>query len=389
MSPNGKGEAAAVLNDDANDEEFAIKATVRIENATIFIILRPVEPNHPPEYLIVNRSSSHSLIYKQKGLRGNTWSQIKPGASQNYFWENPLHKQRSLYLQLGRNELLGQDLGNYMRGSTPQETRSSQQALLKIEKSSGCLTVLLGINESISFIPWLRSSCYLLLDGIGAISYIDTFDAILGRLLVRVFIKGPTKVLEISPEVDNVYSAHSYAEAMVCSDAPSLLTFCAHHTQLSLQIEEQITLLKRFRDSSLMSATTTENKIALNIRSIQDIIRSFQKSYEDEDRTHSLLEASSPLQSPPIRAPAAAPSQLEPSSFRPEHSITIPTTNASVFGLAITKRNQILVRVFEARELKTLLMQGPYIYCRVVLKSSDKYLYREFTYRCDETTNVL
>lgn len=67
--------------------------------------------------------------------------------------------------------------------------------------------------------------------------------------------------------------------------------------------------------------------------------------------------------------------------------IGVQHQHVSVFGTAITRRNQILLKVLEAKDLKPLLMQGRHTYCKVLLKQEDKVLFREFTYRCDETTN--
>lgn len=52
-------------------------------------------------------------------------------------------------------------------------------------------------------------------------------------------------------------------------------------------------------------------------------------------------------------------------------------------------RGQILIRVLEAKELKRLLMQGAYTYCTVNLKTEADLLFRDHTYRTDDTTNPL
>jgi C2 domain len=52
-------------------------------------------------------------------------------------------------------------------------------------------------------------------------------------------------------------------------------------------------------------------------------------------------------------------------------------------------RGQIIVQILEAKELKSLLMQGRYAYCKVVLTAQDKALFQDYTYRTDETTNPL
>lgn len=137
------------------------------------------------------------------------------------------------------------------------------------------------------------------------------------------------------------------------------------------QILEQIGVLTRFKESSLLSgyafqspSNTSMNvdaRVAQSIKNMQDSIRSFQRSCfgseEQPDEESGLANV----------------------GFQHQH--------ISVFGTAITRRNQILLRVLEAKDLKPLLMQGRHTYCKVVLKQDDTVLFREFTYRCDETTN--
>ena len=63
-----------------------------------------------------------------------------------------------------------------------------------------------------------ESECVVLnitVDSIGQQTYIDTGDKKLKRLLLRIVIKGPTKVLEISPERDNLRDALDYCNDMV------------------------------------------------------------------------------------------------------------------------------------------------------------------------------
>lgn len=52
-------------------------------------------------------------------------------------------------------------------------------------------------------------------DSIGQQTYIETGDPKLRKLLLRILIKGPTKVLEISPERDNMQDALDYCDNMV------------------------------------------------------------------------------------------------------------------------------------------------------------------------------
>jgi hypothetical protein len=51
----------------------------------------------------------------------------------------------------------------------------------------------------------------------------STNDPILGKLILRIFIRGPTKVLEISPEVNSIPAVLKYCEDMVNTHHITLL----------------------------------------------------------------------------------------------------------------------------------------------------------------------
>ena len=52
-------------------EELAMRVEIRPLEASIFIILRPVDPNAKSDYRVENRSVSHIIHYKQKGVTGD------------------------------------------------------------------------------------------------------------------------------------------------------------------------------------------------------------------------------------------------------------------------------------------------------------------------------
>lgn len=109
------------------------------------------------------------------------------------------------------------------------------------------------------------------------------------------------------------------------------------------------------------SPVTFETKVAQNLKMIHDTLRDFQR----EQFTF-----------------YGPPSQDEMSvAFLQQQA------HLSVFGTAITKRNQMLVRIFEAKDLKTLLMQSRHTYCKILLKADDVVVFRGYTYLCDETNH--
>lgn len=145
------------------EEELAIRIDVHIKSATMFIVLKPVEAGTPAEYMIVNCSPSHSVMYKQKGIRGNRWLEVAPGESCGYFWEHPLLKQRVLLVQLGRNELMEHDAGVASKialsaKDAPSDSKKSRQFLTKMEKA--CVSILLG---TLLATPWWCSDHWCVL----------------------------------------------------------------------------------------------------------------------------------------------------------------------------------------------------------------------------------
>jgi hypothetical protein len=135
----GEQEAAVVsrkleLEEHRDISEIAVKVSIRVENATVSISLQPVDPEAPPEYLVVNKSPSHSITCKQKGLRGDKWLEIKPGSSATYYWDNPF-KQRLLMVQLAKNTLIEQEQSSH-NVNEGKDWRGSRQALAKVEKTS-------------------------------------------------------------------------------------------------------------------------------------------------------------------------------------------------------------------------------------------------------------
>ena len=146
-------EDVQVQPDDGGSKELAIKVSIRIESATIFITTRLVDPETPPEYLIMNRSPSHSLVYKQRGLRGNKWLKVMPGEAKAYYWENPF-KQRVLLLQLSKNILLEQDAA-LLSNDLQQESRSSKQALARVERASVSIEIGMCVRANALFLTLL------------------------------------------------------------------------------------------------------------------------------------------------------------------------------------------------------------------------------------------
>lgn len=146
-SERKQAESSELLPEDEGIKELAMKVSIRIESATIFITIRLVDPETPPEYLILNRSPSHSLVYKQRGLRSTKWLKVMPGEGKAYFWENPF-KQRVLLLQLSKNVLLEQDTP-LPSSDLQQESRSSKQALARVEKA--CVSIEIGDRTVITW----------------------------------------------------------------------------------------------------------------------------------------------------------------------------------------------------------------------------------------------
>lgn len=58
----------------------------------------------------------------------------------------------------------------------------------------------------------------------------------LGKLILRIYIKGPTKVLEIAPEVENFTTVLEYCETMVTMPIDDVMSLRPHPHALSSAI---------------------------------------------------------------------------------------------------------------------------------------------------------
>jgi hypothetical protein len=72
-------------------------------NNTMFVILRPQDPENPP-FRIQNRSISYIVFYRQRGCDGHPWNHLKPGESLPYSWEEPM-KSKKLTVRIASNSV--------------------------------------------------------------------------------------------------------------------------------------------------------------------------------------------------------------------------------------------------------------------------------------------
>ena len=68
-----------------------IKAELKALQHSLFLVLQ--EEKSVP-YQIQNRTSNHTMYYRQKGCDGHPWQSLKPGQSDDYCWEEPLKAKR-------------------------------------------------------------------------------------------------------------------------------------------------------------------------------------------------------------------------------------------------------------------------------------------------------
>jgi hypothetical protein len=313
-------EAEQPVEEQAEDLELEIKIDIFVENATLFLTVKSISTEAHPEYQIVNLSPSHCIGYKQKGIAGNRWKQIRPGRSKSYFWENPLltRQTRSLMVQLGKNELVEQEFGNRFNlpGKSSINETSIEEASQQMSQKSD------------------RSNVSIQLDNIGQEACIETNDPALGRLMLRVYIKGPTKILEIIPE--HTIKALAYSRTM---------------------LEEQRTVLSSFKEGAIKrghlfgTQTTDDKRLGVYMKSLLERVRSVQRELFEE----ALKEMQETFES----------QDNENRNFETEKRTLIladmraqyQQSHLSLFGLTPKSTHQITVSIFEAKGLKTLLMQ--------------------------------
>jgi len=78
----------------------AINVEISAVSSTLFFTVKPFDILNPP-FFIENRSSLHTLFFRQRQCDGHPWTELPPGATTYYMWEDNL-KPKKLTVRAGR-----------------------------------------------------------------------------------------------------------------------------------------------------------------------------------------------------------------------------------------------------------------------------------------------
>lgn len=339
---NLRHESIANLSDNNTNNNDLSEMSVRLEmrpmDATVFMILSEYDKTSRPEYRIENQSACHVIEYKQKGAALGRWESLDPGCSASYIWENPF-KPHKLLVRVVNNMLCPTD---YMNSGANQPKKQSGQAQQNEQYQSvhqngnrKTRTEDLTLSVHLDDIKW------------HGVLHVPRYSGD-GKLVAKIQSEGMTKILKVTMDHDLKDTEYKYAHDFTASqvDALDILKLSVdglrpHQLQKSLTINH-------------LGGEKTHTPIA-GLTSFQDILELRMKQSLDEIRNlqSRLLEAQRCLLDTDTNALASV------------------TNFDSVLGTTITKQDQILVQVLEAKKLKAVSYGASLeSYCEVYLKGS-------------------
>lgn len=317
---------AAASQSPADDEEFmAVRVEMRAVDSSIFMLVSEVDRDARPEYRVVNRSVSHIIHYKQRGIRGGRWCTLYPGCSAFYIWEDPF-KPHKLMLRTGRNVLYPSKSGSNSFSARNPTGDGKLRDLFSV-----------GSNDSL-IVP-------ILFDDIGQCQLVPVHDAE-EKLVARVHSEGPTKILSISHE-DGVQDFQvKFSSDFIAEQISSLNT-------LVTKLQELIRVTSDPRVVGRRGVASTENLVTLTLAdTLQDV----------QSKKHRLFEAQRALQNEEF--------DHDPTKLQ---QLASNLSYDSILGPVVEKQNQIIVEVIEAKGLKPATLGGTEeAYCEVYLATDYK-----------------
>ena len=172
--PGGQLADKSLREDDKR--EIYIKVDLRAVDLSVFMTISALEKKVRPEYRVLNKSPSHVIHYRQKGILSGRWASLGPGESASYIFDDPTISHR-LQLRTGKN---------IMCPST-----GKLNWLAKINDSIFSRFAMGGAEKNhVTMVPF---------DEIGFETYVPVGGSN-GKLIASVESNGPTKVLIIASD---------------------------------------------------------------------------------------------------------------------------------------------------------------------------------------------
>lgn len=180
-----------------DDREIEINVELRAVDLSIFLSISKLDLHARPEYRVINRSPSHILHFRQKGISSGRWALLGPGESSSYIFEDPT-KRHDLLLRTGKSVLcLPAGRSNY---------------LAKINDGLFSRFSVTSIENHVTLVP---------MDEIGVSTNIPMSGS-LGKMRASVESNGPTKVLIVASDESVREAELKYCVAFICEQISAL-----------------------------------------------------------------------------------------------------------------------------------------------------------------------
>ncbi len=363
---------------DVGKSEIPIHLELKTVEASTFITISTVDENIKAEYRLENKTVSHYIYYKQKGVIGNMWCELGPGESINYICEDPF-VPRKLFLKAGRNVLY-----------PDSDVSPDKYFKLRIQSLGSDL-----IKDNIGFLTGgtIDSNVTVIsLDAIGQRDLILLRDTDC-KLRTIVEAEGPTKILRIYPdanigdlekkEAEKLFESESFKKDLLTRELNFSINF----------MKEQIVLLKEWKglvELLIQTKRKGDKEVKTNEKQVPELLSQHNtRSLENLKRKNDQLLA---------LAKKDIDNHSSKLSFGNKLSASLPTEKIEhLVGHTLKDVGQLYIEVLEAKELRPFVTgKKENIFVKLYIKSENmRYNVRKFdlfgsnrykyTYVCGQT----
>ena len=340
-------------------DRIVLRVELRQVEASAMILVQELGPKVSAEYRIENKSVCYKLYYKQKGIVGNSWIMLNPGQSRSYVWEDPF-KPHKLLVHSGDNVL---SPSNNLAHITSEQAGAFLTKRNGEDMVSAYWGYLAGINAD--------QATVVNLDEIGSKEALFVSKQTDLKMVATVKSEGPTKILLITPSLDN---RHVIRELRYTSE------FINHQLNLLNSLLDKLAMLAK--SASVAQLTS---KLSLLDSQFEDALVRMQENQNKLLEVDEALNSSTSTKNsivPPGRNSFVGKRSSSPGGMEDvlEHKLPpVPATSIisykpieRVMDAGIDRQHQLEISVLEAKELAALVAgKKEDVYCKVVIKSED------------------
>lgn len=334
-------------------QRMILRVELRQIESSVMIVVNEVSEQHTSEYRIENHSCCYKMYYKQRGIIGNKWNSLQPGQSVAYVWEDPF-KPHKLQVLMGDN-ILG-PLNNYTRyrsaqsSANPGMTSSSYYSMKgRGEDSVGTYWgYLAGMS--------IDQSVVVNLDEIGSKELLSVPGQRSElKMIATVKSEGPTKILLITPTLDN---RHLKRE----------LQYCTEFIQFQiLKLQEILTQWASLHDA-IDDAENFSTAFRLLRGSFHFVLHKFRAKQKQ------LIESDHEMNYEPALYAQQGSAQTDDEKNQRHDTLLLRSYRHvdRVLDIGIDEINQLEVTVLEGKELTPLVVgKQEDVYCKLFLRADD------------------